>query len=189
MPTIDPKHVSDDVRALNPQLFGKEEAAQAAPLAAPPTGRVIRLLLPMPPSANRYWRNTNTGSHVSREAREYKELVKNGTSGVEMLHGRLSLTLVYYGLPKIADMDNRIKVLVDSLKGIAYVDDASIYHLEAFRSDETLRKQMVGVTVREYTFNGKPATYSDGGVEDYGGPQADERGVPSNLPVLREPDT
>lgn len=99
---------------------------------------MIKLTLPYPPSANRYWRNFNGRMVISDEARAYKDEVMYTCLGqsVEMLEGDISLTIKIYRPRKSGDLDNRIKCLQDALNGVAYRDDSQIVELHAYRYDD-----------------------------------------------------
>lgn len=110
---------------------------------------MIRLTLPMPPSANRYWRTTVRGSfvstYVSAEAKDFKEQVGWAckAAGIRApIAGRVRINVeLYPARPqdwakrvkklgptwddsvRCIDLDNANKVLLDSLKGVAIVDD------------------------------------------------------------------
>jgi crossover junction endodeoxyribonuclease RusA len=121
----------------------------------------IRLELPYPPSANRYWRsfkNSKTGRvvHVvSEEAKSYKFQVALHAHVVGIkkpITGRVFINIVLSPPePKDAmkrkrldpetwdndvrcvDLDNTFKILCDSLRGVAYVDDKWIRRIVADR--------------------------------------------------------
>lgn len=105
----------------------------------------MKLVLPYPVSANRYWRtvvNKRSGramTFVSKEAEAFKEhaalLAKLGgyrspLAGPVELRVRL--------VPKngiCMDLDNCLKVTIDALKGIVYGDDAQVYRIVAERAE------------------------------------------------------
>lgn len=94
--------------------------------------------LPMPPSANVYWRVSNGIVHVSKVARDYKItagwLAK--AAGVHTpLAGDVAVTVTVYRPERRGDLDNRLKVLLDSLKGIAFEDDDQVVEIHAYRRD------------------------------------------------------
>lgn len=121
------------------------------------------LSLPYPVSANRYWRSFVPKGHrraivvLSDEAKSYKSQVgwiakEHGL--IAPLSGRVHLDCkLYPSLPKDAerrmrkhgdgwddsvqclDLDNALKVLIDSLKGIAYADDKQVFRLTAERME------------------------------------------------------
>lgn len=110
---------------------------------------MITLTLPMPPSANRYWRTAVRGSfvstYISAEAKAFKEDVATlcRSAGIRSpIDGRVRITVKLFPARPIdwakrvkklgacwddgvrcIDLDNANKVLLDSLKGIAIVDD------------------------------------------------------------------
>ncbi len=123
---------------------------------------MIALTLPIPPSANRYWRTFTPRGHkralvvVSDEARAYKADVATlaMVGGVRPLPGRIALTVrLYPSRPmdwqrratkdpyawddtvRCIDLDNALKVLVDALKGIAYGDDSWVRSIRAERCE------------------------------------------------------
>ncbi len=94
--------------------------------------------LPYPPSANVYWRNFQGRTVVSQEARNYKAqagwLAKS--QDVQLLDGDIAVTLKLYRPQKKGDIDNRIKVLLDALQGVAFENDSQIVELHVFRYDD-----------------------------------------------------
>lgn len=102
---------------------------------------MIRLELPYPVSANRYWRTIVMKGRaltlVSREAKAFKQecalLAKVG--GVRQpLSGDVELRVLLAPKNGICmDLDNALKVTIDALKGIAYVDDAQVRKITAER--------------------------------------------------------
>lgn len=103
----------------------------------------MRLVLPYPPSANRYWRSFRNRVVVSDEARAYKARVaaecrvQLGTLATfqEPFHGPVAVVVHVYRPRKRGDLDNTLKVLLDALKGIAFVDDDQVVDLHAIRGD------------------------------------------------------
>lgn len=95
----------------------------------------MRLLLPLPPSANRYWRNVNGRTLVSKEGREYRERCAFAAAlqwKHALIEDKIAMHVdVYRDLR--GDLDNHVKVLVDSLRGVAFVDDSQIWDLRLVR--------------------------------------------------------
>lgn len=103
---------------------------------------MIRLELPYPVSANRYWRTTvakgRAMTFVSTEAKAFKRDVGWLAKGAGLRQPfecpvELRITLT----PKngiCMDLDNALKVSIDALKGIAYVDDAQVRKITAERT-------------------------------------------------------
>lgn len=100
---------------------------------------VRRLVLGLPPSSNRYWRMGNNRLYVSDEALEYKDdvvvLARQQRFGLP-IEGDVAIAFHVYRKRKAGDLDNFLKVLIDSLKGIAYTDDKQITHIHAYRFDD-----------------------------------------------------
>lgn len=92
--------------------------------------------LPSPVSANRYWRKTRQGRvYVSEEAQAYKAQAGwiARTEGVEPIDGDVSFTIDVYVTRKNIDLDNCLKVTLDSLNGIAFHDDQQVVEIHARR--------------------------------------------------------
>jgi Holliday junction resolvase RusA-like endonuclease len=101
---------------------------------------MIRLTLDTPPSANRYWRNVNGHMVRSREASDYKDYVALlcRTAGMEPLDGDVRINLAIYRPARRGDLDNYLKVAIDSLIGYAYLDDSQIAEIHATRHEDKL---------------------------------------------------
>jgi crossover junction endodeoxyribonuclease RusA len=104
----------------------------------------IVLNLPYPPSANRYWRVYRGKPVPSKEAVAYKEEVKRKTSGVVPFPAdvKVALRVNVYRDAMRGDLSNRIKILEDSLNGIAYVDDKQVHRLEFEMYDDAVNPRV-----------------------------------------------
>lgn len=99
----------------------------------------VMVVLPMPPSANRYWRHWGVRPVVSPEALAYKAQV--GLLCLACgLHrpflGPVALDVQVHRAQKSGDLSNRIKVLEDALQGHAYLDDDQVVEIHARRHDD-----------------------------------------------------
>jgi len=92
--------------------------------------------LPVPPSANRYWRIYRNRMVVTEEARAYKEEVALLLRGAVPLGGNVSVNLSVFRPAKRGDLDNYNKVLFDALQGFAYSNDSQITEIHSFRKDD-----------------------------------------------------
>lgn len=104
----------------------------------------MKLILPYPISANRYWRTMvmkgqqHVTTYVSPEAKRYKQQVRIAAydQGCRRpLRSQVELRIVL--VPKngiCMDLDNALKVVIDALKGCAYVDDSQVWKLTAERA-------------------------------------------------------
>lgn len=97
-------------------------------------GRMITLRLPVPPSANRYWRHGNNRTYRSSEAVDYIELLQWQAKewGIEPLTGRLKFEAVY-SIRGNRDLGNNGKVLHDALQSICYDNDNQIDEIHELR--------------------------------------------------------
>jgi crossover junction endodeoxyribonuclease RusA len=114
---------------------------------------LIEIELPFPPSANRYWRNVNGRMVKSAEARVYRDeagwlalqaLTRSGRRA-DPLAGELRISLDFYRPARRGDLDNRIKVCLDALQGIAFENDSQIAEIHARRFED---KQSPRVEIR-----------------------------------------
>lgn len=99
---------------------------------------MIRLTLPYPPSVNRMWRNARGIMITDPSVLVYKKTVAYQVRaiGIPLLDGPLKLVLDFYRPRKVGDLSNRIKVLEDSLIGLAYNDDSQVVEIHARRFDD-----------------------------------------------------
>lgn len=106
----------------------------------------MKLTLPYPPSANRYWRVWRGRPVLSEEARSYKQGVKLRalTEGLRKPpSGPVVLSLVVYRPRRAGDLSNRIKVLEDALEGIAFEDDSQVVEIHARREEDAANPRVV----------------------------------------------
>lgn len=122
---------------------------------------MIKLTLPYPISANKYWRPVHVGGHISivptKEARAYREkmgwMVK--AAGIRSpIAGRVSVRLqlwphrpldwkrrmrdfgaLWDDTVQCIDLTNAEKVLLDALNGVAFEDDKRIWRYAAERME------------------------------------------------------
>lgn len=105
---------------------------------------MIRLDLPYPPSLNHYYVRTKRGTAVGLDGRKYREAVEviarvtMHNRGVATLSGDLWLALDLYppSLPRVLDVDNALKPLLDALQSAGvYGNDRQICRLEVTRRE------------------------------------------------------
>lgn len=76
---------------------------------------------------------------MSDEAKRYKANVKFRAMQdhtLNPLDGDLVVSLVVYRKRRIGDLDNFQKVLLDSLRGVAFHDDSQVVEIHARREDD-----------------------------------------------------
>lgn len=92
----------------------------------------VRLALPWPPSANRYWRNITVRGRartlLSREAREFRddvvEIAILSGAGASWLTGSIGVDIVAYPPDRrVRDVDNLLKPTLDALKFAGVIED------------------------------------------------------------------
>lgn len=107
------------------------------------------LILPAPPSANRWWRNVNGRMVKSAAARQYQEAVGMlaGPQALIPAPDPVRISVVWYRAMKSGDLDKRLGVLLDALQGICYESDAQIVEIHAYRAEDEKREGRVEVQV------------------------------------------
>lgn len=131
-------------------VSGLNVAPRSAATADAPQVASQSIVLPVPPSANRYWRNYGGRTVVSEAARAYKSgvwLVAQH-AGMHPFVGPVALYVHVYRARKVGDLDNANKILLDSLQGVAYNDDAQIVELHSWRHDDA-QNPRVEVEIRK----------------------------------------
>lgn len=79
----------------------------------------MKLTLPAPPSANRYWRNVRGRMVLSREAKDYKRAVGILAAHLTPTTKPVAVLLDWYRGRKAGDLDNRLKQSLDATRGDA----------------------------------------------------------------------
>jgi crossover junction endodeoxyribonuclease RusA len=113
--------------------------------------QVVALTLPYPPSSNRYWRTDRGVTHLTAEARAYKRDVSRTAleAGCHLpLSGPVAVELRVYRPRRAGDLDNRIKLLLDSLQGVVLTNDSQITEIHAYRHDDKTRPRVEVVVTR-----------------------------------------
>lgn len=112
--------------------------------------RVLSFTLPVPPSANRYWRNWRGRTVISAEAKTFKAAAKvlAHKQGARPLAGDVRVTVQWFRARKSGDVDNRAKVVLDALQGIAYADDAQVADFRIIRHDTDRGRARIDVVVQ-----------------------------------------
>lgn len=110
----------------------------------------MKLILPYPVSANRYWRSVvvqrrdgpkkpRAVTFVSEEAKAYKEECawRAKSAGCRApISGLVELRIALVPKNRVCmDLDNALKVTIDALKGIVYGDDSQVFKITAERRD------------------------------------------------------
>lgn len=106
--------------------------------------------LPVPPSANRWWRNVNGHMVTSAEARAYKEAIPElaGPQNLIAKPAPIAVNLVWYRAMKSGDLDKRLGVVLDALQGVSYESDSQVVELHAYRYEDPNRQGWIEVDVR-----------------------------------------
>jgi Holliday junction resolvase RusA-like endonuclease len=99
---------------------------------------MITLTLPYPPSANKRLAVVNGRLIKTAAHRAYVEeagwIARNAVS--TPLEGRVAVSVDIYRPRKVGDVDNGIKIVLDSLTGITWFDDEQVVTLHVERYDD-----------------------------------------------------
>lgn len=108
----------------------------------------LKLILPYPPSANRYWRNFRGRMVKSAEARAYQRTIAAMCRANPFI-GDVIVCANVFRPKKQGDIDNRIKVVLDALEGIAYANDKQIKRVDFERHDTDRNNPRVEVVIEQ----------------------------------------
>lgn len=117
--------------------------------------RVQRCTLPVPPTANHRLRPGLTAKgkarlFLSKDARGYKKQCELLTAKLipHPLPARVRIRLVWrLGADQRGDIDNRIKSVLDVLKGRAYQDDRQVRRLHVYAEETADSHSLILVTI------------------------------------------
>lgn len=100
----------------------------------------LRLTLPVPPSANRWWRSVGPRVLLSREARDYRKTVETllmvAKAKPILQPNRVRVRIIWYRERKSGDLDKRIGICLDALQMQAYENDSQIVEIYARREED-----------------------------------------------------
>lgn len=85
------------------------------------------------PSVNHYLGRTKSGrTYLAEQAKEFKKLIAIYCRDFELRKDNVSIEFSWFiNHNRRSDLDNRLKVLLDSLSGIAYLDDKQVVEIHA----------------------------------------------------------
>ena len=92
--------------------------------------------LPVPPSANRYWRIYNNRIVVTDEAKQYKQAVYYQLRDYEPLRADVAVNFTVFRPARRGDLDNYTKIMFDALNGLVWLDDLQVIEIHSFRADD-----------------------------------------------------
>ncbi len=116
-------------------------------------GRTVPLTLPWPPTANHYYRHVGPRVLISRQGREYRDLVVKlvREHSLPRLHGWIGVEMDLCPPDRRRrDIDNLLKPILDSLQhaGI-FADDFAVDDLHLRRRRDMVGLSNVGMSIRE----------------------------------------
>ncbi len=119
----------------------------------------MRLILPYPVSANRYWRIWRNRAVRSAQAEAYRETVRRIAQEAGEMPSEGSVAVRLRLIPKankdgsasktVIDLDNALKVALDALQGIAYHNDRQVRRIAAEYGSEPKQGGGLAVEIEE----------------------------------------
>ncbi len=119
----------------------------------------MRLILPYPVSANRYWRIWRNRAVRSAEAAAYKSVVRRIAQEAGVMPSEGSVAVRLRLIPKankdgsanktVIDLDNALKVTLDALQGIAYHNDRQVRRIVAEYGSEPVAGGGLAVEIED----------------------------------------
>lgn len=120
---------------------------------------MVRLKLPYPVSANRYWRIWRNKAVRSAEATAYKSVVRRIAQEAGVMPSEGSVAVCLRLIPKankdgganktVIDLDNALKVTLDALQGIIYENDKQVRRIVAEYGSEPVAGGALTVEIEE----------------------------------------
>ena len=120
---------------------------------------MVRLKLPYPVSANRYWRIWRNKAVRSAEATAYKSVVRRIAQEAGVMPSEGSVAVCLRRSPKankdgsasktVIDLDNALKVTLDALQGIIYENDKQVRRIVAEYGSEPVAGGGLAVEIEE----------------------------------------
>ncbi len=95
----------------------------------------MKYILPVPTLLNKMYRAGAHGVYLSQSAKEFKDFC-HATLKKEPIEGNVSVTIIFYRQRKSGDVDAPIKLLLDAMQRIAYVNDNQVTELHVYRKDD-----------------------------------------------------
>jgi Holliday junction resolvase RusA-like endonuclease len=115
---------------------------------------MITLELPWPPSVNHYYKHVGNKVLISKEGRQYREVVANRikAAGIKKIMDKVEVAIQLYPPDRRRrDVDNVLKCLLDSFTiGGIYEDDSQIYFLSIEKLEPMPPDGMAVVKVFNY---------------------------------------
>lgn len=111
---------------------------------------MTRLILPYPTSVNRLYRVGVGGNVYKDDDHSFGWAVKAAAHEANLplnTSGDVAVSVWVYVKTRRADIDNRLKHLLDSLNGVAYADDSQIVELHVYKRFEGRAKARIELEV------------------------------------------
>lgn len=120
------------------------DGQRIAPLPLISGHKIMKLVLPYPPSLNHLYATYRGNRILSVRGKEFKNevLALCLQKRLRPVDGDVMVTFTAYRPKKQGDLDNLIKIIQDSLKGSAWHDDKQVVEIHAYRRDDKLNPRV-----------------------------------------------
>ena len=106
----------------------------------------MRVVLPVPPSANRWWRQGRAGLYTPTNVTAFKQRVavacKNARIRKFPREQQVCVELWWYRKAKQGDLDKRVGILLDALQGHWYENDVQVATLHCYRLEDKVNPRL-----------------------------------------------
>jgi len=100
------------------------------------TDKIMQFTLPYPPSTNNlYYTGKDGKRHLTGEGKEYKKTVATLAHQQKafLMSGTIAFELHIFRPRRIGDTSNRLKIVEDALKQVAWYDDEQVAEFHVYR--------------------------------------------------------
>lgn len=107
--------------------------------------------LPYPPSANNLYATVRGRRVLTAQGRRFKATAATTAlaAGMRPMTGEVQVRIDVYRPRRAGDLDNTLKSILDSLKGVAWADDSQVKRIDAERFEDKANPRAV-VTIEAY---------------------------------------
>jgi Holliday junction resolvase RusA-like endonuclease len=112
----------------------------------------VKITLPYPPATNNLYATVRGRRVKTQRCRDFHADVHALAleAGIKRMAGELSLSVDIYRPRRSGDLDNTLKIIQDSLTGLAWDDDSQVVEIHARRFDDKDNPRAV-ITIQEVT--------------------------------------
>jgi Holliday junction resolvase RusA-like endonuclease len=107
-------------------------------------------VMPVVQSANRLWRKGRRGMYKTDQASDDVTNARTVFGTFRQMRGEVAVWILWVRKARAGDVDNRVKATLDTLKGVAFGDDARVGRVTVERVDDPTRAAGLYVWVEPF---------------------------------------